>query len=67
MLFPVLKEKEIQKNDEFVQKVAEENVRLNVKAVTERSSIMSELVDKGELRVVGGMYDISTGKVEFKL
>jgi len=28
---------------------------------------MNELVDKGELKVVGAMYDISTGKVEFYL
>lgn len=64
---PGFKGKRNSENDEFVQKVADENVRLNVKAVTERSSIMAELVDKGQLKVVGGMYNISTGKVEFFL
>jgi len=52
-------------NEKFVQAVADENVRLNVQAITERSTIMKDLVDKGELKVVGAMYDISTGKVEF--
>ena len=64
---PGFKGKRNSDNDEFVQKVADENVRLNVKAVTERSSIMAGLVDKGQLKVVGGMYNISTGKVEFFL
>jgi carbonic anhydrase len=54
-------------NEKFVQAVAEENVKLNVQAITERSTIMKDLVDKGELKVVGAMYDISTGKVEFYL
>jgi len=52
-------------NAKFVQAVADENVRLNVQAITERSTIMNDLVVKGELKVVGAMYDISTGKVEF--
>jgi len=45
-------------NEKFVQAVAEENVKLNVQAITERSTIMKDLVDKGELKVVGAMYDI---------
>lgn len=53
------------KNEKFVQAVADENVRLNVQAISERSSIMKELVDKGQLKVVGGMYDITTGIVDF--
>ena len=52
-------------NEKFVQAVAVENVKLNVQAVTERSSIMNDLVAKGELKVVGAMYYISTGKVVF--
>jgi carbonic anhydrase len=35
--------------------VSDENVKLNVKVITERSQIMSELVEKGFLKVVGGM------------
>jgi len=54
-------------NEKFVQAVADENVRLNVQAITDRSRIMTDLVEKGELKVVGGMYDISSGKVEFYL
>lgn len=52
-------------NDKFVQAVAVENVKLNVQAVTERSTVMNELVNKGDLKVVGAMYDISTGEVKF--
>jgi len=53
------------KNKAFVQKVAEANVRLNVKAIGERSAVMRELVDAKQLRVVGAMYDLATGKVTF--
>ncbi|TXF87816.1 carbonic anhydrase [Neolewinella aurantiaca] len=51
------------KNKEFVDRVAEENVRLNVKAIPERSSVLKGLVDEGKLIIVGAMYDVSSGKV----
>lgn len=51
------------KNKTFVNDVAAENVRLNVKAVTQRSAVLRELVEAGELIVVGAMYDVASGKV----
>jgi carbonic anhydrase len=51
------------KNKAFVNTVAAENVRLNVKAVAERSSVLKELIDAGDLIVVGAMYDVATGVV----
>jgi len=51
------------KNKTFVDNVAAENVRMNVKAITERSSVLKELVDNGDLIVVGAMYDVASGKV----
>lgn len=53
------------KNKAFVQQVTEANVRLNVQALTDRSTVMQELVKQGQLKVVGAMYDISTGRVTF--
>lgn len=53
------------KNPAYVQAVAEENVRQTVDALTERSDVLDDLVEKGELKVVGAMYDIATGKVDF--
>lgn len=51
------------KNKVFVNTVAAENVRLNVRAVAERSSVLKELVDAGDLIVVGAMYDVASGVV----
>ena len=53
------------KNEEFVELVAEANVREAMKQVRERSSIIREMLDRGEIAMVGGIYDISTGKVDF--
>ena len=52
-------------NKKFVQAVAEENVRLTVDRMTEKSPVMSALVEQGKLTVVGAMYDVATGKVTF--
>jgi carbonic anhydrase len=53
------------KNYSFVDEVSEENVKLAVKEIPERSPVLREMLDKGEIKIVGGMYDLKTGKVEF--
>jgi carbonic anhydrase len=53
------------KNYSFVDQVSEANVRLVMKEIPERSPILREMIDKGEIKLVGGMYDLSTGKVQF--
>ena len=53
------------KNKAFVQKVADENVRLTVQAITERSAILKDLVAGNRLKVVGAMHDVATGRVSF--
>ena len=52
-------------NGEFVDKVAIINVKRTVKAVSERSPILKELIEKGTVGIVGGMHDITTGTVTF--
>ncbi len=51
------------KNAAFVQAVAEKNVRLTVAALNERSPAMRKLVAAGDLKIVGAMHDVATGKV----
>jgi carbonic anhydrase len=53
------------KNSTFVENVASINVRRSVKSIIERSFIIEQMVEKGEIGVVGAMYNIDTGKVEF--
>jgi carbonic anhydrase len=52
-------------NSEFVEKVASINVRRTVHSVLERSTILKDLVDSGQIGIIGGMHDISTGNVDF--
>jgi carbonic anhydrase len=49
----------------FVAAVARENVLLNMKKIPHDSPIIAEMVDKGEVRIVGCMYDLASGVVEF--
>ncbi len=52
-------------NAAFVQAVAEKNVVLTMARIRERSSILRDLADKGEIGIGGAMYDVRTGKVTF--
>jgi carbonic anhydrase len=53
------------KNGKFVENVASLNVKRGVKNIIERSFILEEMLDKGEIGIIGAMYNIDTGKVEF--
>ena len=52
-------------NAKFVQAVAEMNVQLTMQKLRDRSVVLREMIDKGEIGLVGAMYDVSTGKVTF--
>ena len=53
------------KNHDFVDKVAEANVRLVMQEIRDRSPVLREMIDSGQVGLVGGMYDLSTGEVHF--
>jgi carbonic anhydrase len=53
------------KNLTFVDDVSEANVKLVMQEIRERSPILREMLDKGEIGLVGGMYDLSTGRIQF--
>lgn len=53
------------KNAAFVEKVARANVEITVKEILARSAILREMAAKGQLKVVGAMLDVETGKVTF--
>ena len=52
-------------NESFVEKVTLINVERVVKGIVERSPILKEMLDKKEIRIVGGIHDLQTGKVTF--
>jgi carbonic anhydrase len=51
------------KNPVFVERVAAIQVRRSVEAVVERSQIVRELIEAGDVGLVGAMYDVGTGEV----
>ncbi|RFS26746.1 carbonic anhydrase [Chitinophaga silvatica] len=53
------------KNPAFVTKVTENNVRNVIEQITAESPIITELVNNGAIKIVGGMYHLETGIVKF--
>ncbi|MEE8253389.1 MAG: carbonic anhydrase family protein, partial [Hyphomicrobium sp.] len=53
------------RNAKFVQAVAEMNVQLTMQTLRDRSVVLREMIDKGQIDLIGAMYDVSSGKVSF--
>lgn len=51
------------KNAAFVQTVAETNVKMGMATLTAKSPVIKSLVKAGQLRIVGAMQDLATGRV----
>ena len=52
-------------NSTFVENVARINVQRTVRSIVERSAILKDMIEKGEIGIVGGTHDITTGHVTF--
>lgn len=50
-------------NKAFVAKTVENNVKLTIERIREKSKILQEMEDNGEIAIVGGVYSLHTGKV----
>ena len=53
------------KNLDFVDEVSKKNVELTIDRIHAESPILTEMEKKGEIKIVGAMYNINTGAVEF--
>jgi len=53
------------KNYEYVDLVAKENVLLTIEDIKLKSPVLKEMYDKGEIDIIGCMYDLNTGKIEY--
>ena len=53
------------KNAAYVDAVARTNVALGLAQIRRRSPILADLESKGSIQIAGGMYDLTTGLVEF--
>lgn len=52
-------------NEIFVDNVTKLNVSLSVKLIISKSPIIAEMVNNGEIKIVGGIHNITTGEVKF--
>jgi carbonic anhydrase len=52
-------------NNEFIEKVCYANVKQMVNDIRKGSPILKDMEDKGEIRIMGAVFNMETGKVEF--
>lgn len=52
-------------NPAFVDAVARTNVALTMEGIRRDSSVLAEMERQGEIKIVGAMYDLETGAVDF--
>ncbi len=52
-------------NPSYVHEVCESNVRHTIDQIRSKSPIIAEMERNGEIKIVGAIYDMSSGEVEF--
>ncbi|MEO6695169.1 MAG: carbonic anhydrase, partial [Ignavibacteria bacterium] len=52
-------------NSKFVKNVAVNNVNITVEGIRNRSEILSLMERENNIKIIGGLYDVETGKVNF--
>ncbi|MBK7182469.1 MAG: carbonic anhydrase [Bacteroidetes bacterium] len=58
-------EKRNAKNEVFVENVTTLNVKRSVKTIIDRSYILEQMIENGEIAIIGAKHDLDTGIVEF--
>lgn len=62
---PTEKEKRTSANLEFVDAVAKKNVELTLQNIRSGSVILHDMEEMGDIKIIGAMYNVSSGEVEF--
>ncbi len=52
-------------NSEFVDNVSAKNVQLTIDRILKESDVLSEMHENGEIKIIGAMYNIKNGSVNF--
>ncbi len=60
-----IRENRTSRNEAFVEAVTHIHTERSVQAIMEQSVILAEMIDKGEVGIIGAMYDVETGVVTF--
>jgi len=62
---PKEKEERTSANKKFVNDVVYKNVDMTIDEMKKQSPVLKEMQDAGEITIVGAVYDVASGKVEF--
>ncbi len=65
--FRQLREMDQTEKEAFVDEIARRNVRRTVHEITKRSAVIRQAVAQGKALVVGALYDVKSGEIEFLL
>ena len=52
-------------DDEAIEEVSVANVKISIDRIREESPILAEMEKEGEIEIVGALYNVSNGEVEF--
>lgn len=52
-------------NEDFLAKVCAQNVRVQINQILHSSDIIEDMLNEKKIGLIGGVYDISTGHVDF--
>ncbi|EUJ11048.1 carbonic anhydrase [Methylophilaceae bacterium 11] len=53
------------KNPDFVEKINALNVKYQIDSIIRMSDIIADMIESREIGIIGGIYDLETGKVKF--
>ena len=62
---PVSPELRTSSNNDFVNDVAAKNVELTIENIRSNSEVLRTMEEQNEIKIVGAMYDVKSGKVKF--
>jgi carbonic anhydrase len=52
-------------NDAFVERVCFHNVEVQMERILERSPLLTDMIEKKEIGLIGAVYNLASGEVEF--
>ncbi|NJB72510.1 carbonic anhydrase [Saonia flava] len=64
-IMPAVKQSKVENNEVEVESVAKINVQLSIDRIRDESPILAEMEKNDEIEIVGAIYDVSSGKVDF--
>jgi len=67
LLEKTISDKRDSSNDVFVERVCSHNVEVQMERILKSSPLLTEMIEKREIGLVGAVYNLVTGEVEFDL